>query len=185
MKDQQLIGSYRAETQAKLRQVDELSDSDHPRVFHVTQCAACSAQLDLPSVHFMCNHSYHQRFVPCFFRATFQPADVVDRSRGLAAWANTRRSAPIVRVHTASSRKSGGTMRGSQISTTSSSRKSGKAGSLRSRLVLDVARSTLRCLRTSVRRLSSSRRSCIRYISRSSVDTILGLPKDIGGTIGA
>ncbi|KAI0717610.1 hypothetical protein C8Q72DRAFT_983195, partial [Fomitopsis betulina] len=48
--DQQLIGSYRAETQAKLRQVDELSDSDHPRVFHVTQCAACSAQLDLPSV---------------------------------------------------------------------------------------------------------------------------------------
>jgi len=59
--DQQLIDSYRAETQAKLRQVEELSDPDHPRVFHVTQCSACQGQLDLPSVHFMCNHSYHQR----------------------------------------------------------------------------------------------------------------------------
>lgn len=59
--DQQLIQSYRTETQAKLRQVEDLSDPDHPRVFHVTQCAACKGQLDLPSVHFMCNHSYHQR----------------------------------------------------------------------------------------------------------------------------
>ncbi|PCH37664.1 vacuolar membrane protein [Wolfiporia cocos MD-104 SS10] len=59
--DQQLIDSYRNETQMKLRQVEELSDPDHPRVFHVTQCSACQGQLDLPSVHFMCNHSYHQR----------------------------------------------------------------------------------------------------------------------------
>jgi len=59
--DQQLIQSYRGETQAKLRQVQELSDPDRPRVFHVTQCAACQGQLDLPSVHFMCSHSYHQR----------------------------------------------------------------------------------------------------------------------------
>ncbi|EMD38025.1 hypothetical protein CERSUDRAFT_113136 [Gelatoporia subvermispora B] len=59
--DQRLIDSYRTETEAKVRQVQELSDPDHPRVFHVTQCAACQGQLDLPSVHFMCNHSYHQR----------------------------------------------------------------------------------------------------------------------------
>lgn len=59
--DQQLIDSYRGETQAKLKQVQELSDPDRPRVFHVTQCAVCQGQLDLPSVHFMCGHSYHQR----------------------------------------------------------------------------------------------------------------------------
>ncbi len=50
------------ETAAKLRQVEELSDPEHPRVFHVTRCTSCGGQLDLPSVHFMCNHSYHQRY---------------------------------------------------------------------------------------------------------------------------
>lgn len=60
--DQQLTNSYRLETQAKLKQVDDLSDPEHPRVFHVTQCAQCHTQLELPSVHFMCNHSYHQRY---------------------------------------------------------------------------------------------------------------------------
>ncbi|RDB23063.1 Vacuolar protein sorting-associated protein 11 [Hypsizygus marmoreus] len=59
--DRQLITSYRLETAAKLKQVEELSDSEHPRVFHVTRCSACAGQLDLPSIHFMCNHSYHQR----------------------------------------------------------------------------------------------------------------------------
>ncbi|KAI0672642.1 hypothetical protein C8Q78DRAFT_1137233 [Trametes maxima] len=62
--DQKLIVSYRTETEAKMRQVEELSDPDHPRVFHVTQCSACQGGLDLPAVHFMCNHSYHQRCLP-------------------------------------------------------------------------------------------------------------------------
>ena len=48
---------------AKLRQVEELTDPDKPKVFHVTQCAACQGGLDLPAVHFMCGHSYHQRYV--------------------------------------------------------------------------------------------------------------------------
>ncbi|KAG6333301.1 hypothetical protein ID866_5788 [Astraeus odoratus] len=59
--DRQLISSYRSETQTKLKQVEELMDTEHPRVFHVTRCSQCNGQLDLPSVHFMCNHSYHQR----------------------------------------------------------------------------------------------------------------------------
>ncbi|KAF5378286.1 hypothetical protein D9615_008715 [Tricholomella constricta] len=59
--DRELINSYRLETAAKLKQVEELTDPEHPRVFHVTRCSACAGQLDLPSVHFMCNHSYHQR----------------------------------------------------------------------------------------------------------------------------
>ncbi|OAX34310.1 hypothetical protein K503DRAFT_456147 [Rhizopogon vinicolor AM-OR11-026] len=59
--DQQLINSYRLETNAKLKQVAELEDPMHAKVFSVTRCSQCNGQLDLPSVHFMCNHSYHQR----------------------------------------------------------------------------------------------------------------------------
>jgi len=62
-KDEQLTASYRLETATKLKQVEELSDPDHPRLFHATQCSQCSGHLDLPSVHFMCNHSFHQRSV--------------------------------------------------------------------------------------------------------------------------
>ncbi|KAL0946382.1 hypothetical protein HGRIS_012612 [Hohenbuehelia grisea] len=60
-RDEELTGSYRLETASKLKQVEELSDPNNPRVFHVTRCSSCGGQLDLPSVHFMCNHSYHQR----------------------------------------------------------------------------------------------------------------------------
>jgi len=58
-----LIESYRSETASKEKQIIELSDISHPEVFQVTRCAACGGQLDLPSVHFMCKHSYHQRCV--------------------------------------------------------------------------------------------------------------------------
>ncbi|KAF8163747.1 hypothetical protein B0H34DRAFT_795410 [Crassisporium funariophilum] len=61
--DQELTKSYRLETAAKLKQVEELSDPENPRVFHVTRCTSCLGQLDLPSVHFMCQHSYHQRCI--------------------------------------------------------------------------------------------------------------------------
>ncbi|KAG1792049.1 uncharacterized protein HD556DRAFT_586983 [Suillus plorans] len=55
----QLINSYQLETNAKLKQVAELEDPMHAKVFSVTRCSQCSEQLDLPSVHFMCNHLYY------------------------------------------------------------------------------------------------------------------------------
>ncbi|KAJ7102330.1 hypothetical protein B0H15DRAFT_325906 [Mycena belliarum] len=58
--DQEWTTSYRLETAAKLKQVEDLADPEHPRVFNVTRCSGCGTQLDLPSVHFMCNHSFHQ-----------------------------------------------------------------------------------------------------------------------------
>ena len=61
--DKEWIGSYRLETTTKLKLVEELQDPDHAKVFHVTRCSACGGQMDLPSIHFMCNHSYHSRFV--------------------------------------------------------------------------------------------------------------------------
>lgn len=93
LQDQQLIQSYRSETQAKLRQVEDLSDPDHPRVFHVTQCAACKGQLDLPSVHFMCNHSYHQRYD---FQDSPQSVPHFDSHHSSDAWETMRQNAPIV-----------------------------------------------------------------------------------------
>ncbi|GAA5991450.1 hypothetical protein JCM10908_005710 [Rhodotorula pacifica] len=59
--DQALIASYRTETAKKRKEIQELSDPNAPRIFQVTRCSACGGQLDLPAVHFMCRHSYHQR----------------------------------------------------------------------------------------------------------------------------
>ena len=61
--DQELTKSYRLETATMLTHVNELSDTVHPQVFHVTRCSSCHGQLDLPSSHFMCKDSYHQRYV--------------------------------------------------------------------------------------------------------------------------
>ncbi|SGY38774.1 BQ5605_C003g02069 [Microbotryum silenes-dioicae] len=59
--DQALIKSYRVESNRKRKEIQELSDPQTPRIFQVTRCSACGGQLDLPAVHFMCRHSYHQR----------------------------------------------------------------------------------------------------------------------------
>ncbi|CEH17819.1 Vacuolar assembly/sorting protein PEP5/VPS11 [Ceraceosorus bombacis] len=59
--DQNLITTYRGETSKKLQEVSELTDANHPRVFQMTKCTACGGQLEVPSVHFMCRHSFHHR----------------------------------------------------------------------------------------------------------------------------
>ncbi|KAK9237765.1 hypothetical protein V1525DRAFT_403283 [Lipomyces kononenkoae] len=57
--NRRLTDSYRQETRAKLEEIRELETE--PRVFQSTRCASCGAPLDLPTVHFMCKHSYHRR----------------------------------------------------------------------------------------------------------------------------
>ncbi|KAK9317120.1 hypothetical protein V1522DRAFT_399450 [Lipomyces starkeyi] len=57
--NRRLTESYRQETKAKLDEIRELETE--PRVFQSTRCASCGAPLDLPTVHFMCKHSYHRR----------------------------------------------------------------------------------------------------------------------------
>ena len=59
--DRSLVHSYRTETEVKQKEFSDLANPRQPEVFQVTRCAACGGQLDLPSVHFMCKHSYHQR----------------------------------------------------------------------------------------------------------------------------
>lgn len=39
--------------------MDELSTKS--AVFNTRRCSACGGSLDLPTVHFLCKHSFHQR----------------------------------------------------------------------------------------------------------------------------
>lgn len=59
--DTRAIDDYKASTEETLAEIGELTDSGGARVFQMTRCTACAGQLDLPAVHFMCKHSYHQR----------------------------------------------------------------------------------------------------------------------------
>ena len=68
--DKRLVESYRNETKEKEKQLKDIANTDVPETFQVTRCAACQGQLDLPSVHFMCKHSYHQRSVPFRLRCS-------------------------------------------------------------------------------------------------------------------
>jgi hypothetical protein len=81
----------------KLKQVEDLSDPDQPRLFHAPQCSQCGGPLDLPSVHFMCKHSFHQRSAalstfPFCLSLFLLPAD---------AWVIMILSAPLACARTA------------------------------------------------------------------------------------
>lgn len=57
--NRRLISSYRADTTQKLDEINELATK--PVSFNATRCASCGMTLDLPTVHFLCKHSFHQR----------------------------------------------------------------------------------------------------------------------------
>ncbi|KAA1130836.1 hypothetical protein PGTUg99_025402 [Puccinia graminis f. sp. tritici] len=58
--DLDLINSYRKEIHKKRNEITDLVDK--PKIFNLNnKCASCFTALDLPVVHFMCQHSYHQR----------------------------------------------------------------------------------------------------------------------------
>ncbi|KAL8905741.1 MAG: hypothetical protein Q9207_002455 [Kuettlingeria erythrocarpa] len=57
--NRRLIESYRTETDAKRKEMEELGTKS--AVFQTRRCSACGGSLDLPTVHFLCKHSFHQR----------------------------------------------------------------------------------------------------------------------------
>lgn len=59
---EKLVASYRTEAQEKEAELAALQSSDEPRVFQEQACAMCKQPLELPSVHFMCGHSFR---LPC------------------------------------------------------------------------------------------------------------------------
>lgn len=56
--NRKLIQSYRSDTLKKQAEVEELNTK--PASFSATRCSSCSRTLDLPTVHFLCKHSFHQ-----------------------------------------------------------------------------------------------------------------------------
>ena len=56
--NRRLVESYRTETESKRKEMNDLESK--PAVFQTRRCAACGRSLDLPTVHFLCKHSFHQ-----------------------------------------------------------------------------------------------------------------------------
>ncbi|KAE8414081.1 hypothetical protein BDV36DRAFT_286514 [Aspergillus pseudocaelatus] len=59
--NRRLISSYSTETENKRKELEQLGSK--PVVFQARRCAlkSCGGVLDLPTVHFLCKHSFHQR----------------------------------------------------------------------------------------------------------------------------
>ena len=53
------IETFRADTETKKSELGNLATK--PVVFQATRCKICSTPLELPAVHFLCKHSFHQR----------------------------------------------------------------------------------------------------------------------------
>ncbi|KAG8569456.1 hypothetical protein GDO81_014420 [Engystomops pustulosus] len=60
-KDERTVNQYREDTARIRQEIHELRNS--PKIFQKTKCSICSSALELPSVHFLCGHSFHQH---CF-----------------------------------------------------------------------------------------------------------------------
>lgn len=61
--DTELTEKYRKDTEKLREQIQTIKNSTI--IFQGSRCSACHHQLELPSVHFMCQHSYHQQLVFC------------------------------------------------------------------------------------------------------------------------
>ncbi|OJK01434.1 hypothetical protein ASPACDRAFT_77179 [Aspergillus aculeatus ATCC 16872] len=57
--NRRLINSYSKETESKRKELEQLGTQ--PVVFQSRRCNSCGGALDLPTVHFLCKHSFHQR----------------------------------------------------------------------------------------------------------------------------
>jgi len=57
--NRRVISTYRADTAAKRAELADLQTK--PASFSATRCSACGYALDMPIVHYMCKHSFHQR----------------------------------------------------------------------------------------------------------------------------
>ncbi|CAK9277286.1 unnamed protein product [Sphagnum jensenii] len=57
--DRKAIEKYQEETATMRAEVQELRS--RARIFQLSKCTACTSSLDLPAVHFLCMHSFHQR----------------------------------------------------------------------------------------------------------------------------
>eukprot|EP00092_Neocalanus_flemingeri_P014689 GFUD01015851.1.p1 GENE.GFUD01015851.1~~GFUD01015851.1.p1 ORF type:complete len:1126 (+),score=262.45 GFUD01015851.1:53-3430(+) len=59
--DKRVIEQYKADSQKIREKIDKLTNN--VTIFQSTKCSACNHTLELPTVHFLCQHGYHQH---CF-----------------------------------------------------------------------------------------------------------------------
>lgn len=59
--NEKLISQYKDDTDKMRQTIENIKRS--PKVFQASKCSGCNHPLELPSVHFLCDHSYHQQ---CF-----------------------------------------------------------------------------------------------------------------------
>lgn len=57
--NQTIINNYKKDTETMRQQIDNLKNGDV--IFQVSKCEACGRPLELPTIHFLCKHSYHLR----------------------------------------------------------------------------------------------------------------------------
>lgn len=57
--DRRAIDKYQEDTSTMRKEIQDLRTN--ARIFQLSKCTACTFTLDLPAVHFMCMHSFHQR----------------------------------------------------------------------------------------------------------------------------
>lgn len=57
--DNKQIRRYQEETEKMRTEIQELKTS--AKIFQLMKCTACTSPLELPAVHFLCMHSFHQR----------------------------------------------------------------------------------------------------------------------------
>lgn len=60
-REQELATKYRSESEKMKSDIEALRLS--PATFQSSRCAACARPLELPTVHFLCQHSYHHQSV--------------------------------------------------------------------------------------------------------------------------
>ncbi|RVE45456.1 hypothetical protein evm_009891 [Chilo suppressalis] len=60
-REQELAEKYRSEIEKMKAQIQRIQNE--PVTFQSSRCAACSRPLEMPTVHFLCQHSFHQH---CF-----------------------------------------------------------------------------------------------------------------------
>ncbi|KAL8288480.1 hypothetical protein RB597_000543 [Gaeumannomyces tritici] len=80
--DRRRIASFRSETAERRAEMADLGGK--PAVFQATRCSGCALALDLPAVHFLCKHSFHQRCLKRGGAATHVRDDDVDAAAAAA-----------------------------------------------------------------------------------------------------
>ncbi|CAH2052435.1 unnamed protein product [Thlaspi arvense] len=57
--DRRAVEKYQETTKNMRKEIEDLRTN--ARIFQLSKCTACTFTLDIPAVHFMCMHSFHQR----------------------------------------------------------------------------------------------------------------------------